>query len=99
MCAAILLYQTTVRVMAPYLLPSDTWTNRPLQEDLGLLLKALPQGTGVTSDAAWALSLPLLRCVLVDKREQYTESAMECLVALSSASQSSSTCQSQVKAS
>ena len=88
-----------MHVMAPFLLRSDAWTHRPLQEDLRLLLRALPQGTGVKSDVAWALSLPLLRCLLVDQREQYTGIIMEALASLSSAAQSSTACHEQVNTS
>ena len=88
-----------MRVMTPSLLRVDAWTHRPLQEDLNLLLRTLPQGTGVSSDVAWALSLPLLRCLLVDKREKYAGIVMECLAFLSSASQASTACHKQVKTS
>ena len=86
---ATLLYRTSLRVMAPSLLTAETWLRCPLQEDLRLLLRALPQGTGVASDVVWALSLPVLKCLLMEKREQYSASAMDALEALSSASRAS----------
>lgn len=94
--AATLLFSTSVQVMAPSLPHPDIWTCRPLVEDLHQLLQTLPQGMGVASDVVWALSLPVLQRLLVDRREQYSECALEALAALSSACQASTASHQQV---
>ena len=73
-----------MRVLHPNLEAPPPWSSLPLIPTLSTLFSSLPVSSGINGDVVCSLSLPLVSCVLKEKREESGESVGVALQTLSS---------------